>query len=194
MGLYTVIYTVACSNSYSPKDCKMNEVLFRQGIIVKLVQYIYSGMNYFLVCGGNISWSKLTKSQTELCSCHLSPVKHAHTYLYKLGSHYYPHRFQHDKQVPNTDLLYSNSSTYTALSCMKLQRHTHLFGKSTGFIVRPRFLNAGTKLGALSIQLPGRISEDPPVAGPGILKGTHTHIHNHVQQALVNSSAGWQLI
>lgn len=54
--------------------------------------------------------------------------------------------------------------------------NTYLFGKSSGFIVGPCFLNACTELGALRVELPGRIGKNPPVAGPGVLQ-----LKNHTQ-------------
>lgn len=72
-------------------------------------------------------------------------------------------------------LIHTHTSTLYIL--YTFTNNTHLFGKSAGFIVRPCFLNAGPELGALSIQLPGRISKNPPVAGPGILKEAHTWQH-----------------
>lgn len=51
--------------------------------------------------------------------------------------------------------------------------YTYLLGQSAGFIVGPCFLDAGTELGALSVEFPGGVGQNPPVAGPGILKEAH---------------------
>lgn len=46
----------------------------------------------------------------------------------------------------------------------------YLFGLSPSFVVWPGLLDAHAQLGALSVQLPGRVGEDLPVTGARLLQ------------------------
>lgn len=46
----------------------------------------------------------------------------------------------------------------------------YLFCKTASLVVRPRLLDAATKLRTLSVELPGRLCKDLPVPRSGILE------------------------
>lgn len=53
----------------------------------------------------------------------------------------------------------------------------YLFSEAPGFIIGSGFFDAAAELRALSVQLPGRLGEDLPVARPGVLHGLmHTQM------------------